>query len=573
MFYAREVPVEGFQLSLQVGSEDLAAAAEPRMMGEVFTRRWVVELILDLAGYTAERDLAANLAVEPACGTGAFLEPMVSRLIESATSHGRDLSECLGAIRAFDLRPANVAIAQKLVVGLLADACVPLSRAERLAAIWVQESDFLLDTPDDLAADFVIGNPPYIRLEDVPAARTAAYRRACPTMRGRSDVYVGFIERGLRLLSEGGTLGFIVADRWMHNQYGAHLRRMVSEAFSVEVVLEMHDTDAFEEMVSAYPAITVIRRGGQRQTVLASADRAFGPQSADGFTRWTAAGRANTKHGPGFSAARLPGWFEGSELWAAGDPQAVALVRSLEARFPSLEDSVTGTRVGIGVATGADEVYITSDTGLVEADRLLPLVMNEDITAGEVRWSGNYLANPWTADGLADLGAFPRLKGHFERNRPRLERRHVAKARPATWYRTIDRVWPELVDKPKLLLPDMKASIHPVLEPGGLYPHHNLYYVVSRDWDLEVLGGLLLSDIANLFVGTYCVKMRGDCYRFQAQYLRKIRVPAIDSIGAAQRRSLRDAFQRRDVAKATAITMGLLGLDALPTSVTKPRTA
>ena len=43
--------------------------------GEVFTRRWVVDLILDLAGYTPDRDLAANAALEPACGSGAFLVP------------------------------------------------------------------------------------------------------------------------------------------------------------------------------------------------------------------------------------------------------------------------------------------------------------------------------------------------------------------------------------------------------------------------------------------------------------------------------------------------------------------
>ncbi len=47
--------------------------------GEVFTRRWVVELILDLVGYTPDRDLAAMVALEPACGTGAFLVPMVEQ--------------------------------------------------------------------------------------------------------------------------------------------------------------------------------------------------------------------------------------------------------------------------------------------------------------------------------------------------------------------------------------------------------------------------------------------------------------------------------------------------------------
>ena len=40
--------------------------------GEVFTRRWVVELILDLAGFTADRDLAAMVAVEPSCGADRY---------------------------------------------------------------------------------------------------------------------------------------------------------------------------------------------------------------------------------------------------------------------------------------------------------------------------------------------------------------------------------------------------------------------------------------------------------------------------------------------------------------------
>jgi adenine-specific DNA-methyltransferase len=43
--------------------------------GEVFTKRWIVDLILDLAGYTSDRDLATLTAVEPACGAGAFLVP------------------------------------------------------------------------------------------------------------------------------------------------------------------------------------------------------------------------------------------------------------------------------------------------------------------------------------------------------------------------------------------------------------------------------------------------------------------------------------------------------------------
>jgi adenine-specific DNA-methyltransferase len=51
--------------------------------GVVYTKSWVVELLLDLAGYTPDVDLGAMVAVEPAAGDGSFLVAMVERLITS----------------------------------------------------------------------------------------------------------------------------------------------------------------------------------------------------------------------------------------------------------------------------------------------------------------------------------------------------------------------------------------------------------------------------------------------------------------------------------------------------------
>lgn len=142
----------------------------------------------------------------------------------------------------------------------------------------------------------------------------------------------------------------------------------------------------------------------------------------------------------------------------------------------------------------------------------------------------------------------------------RLRSRHVAQRNPAHWYRTIDRVDHRLTDRSKLVLPDIKAAAHPVLDDGGHYPHHNLYYVVSDRWNMEVLGGLLLSDIANLFVGAYCVKMRGGTYRFQAQYVRRIRVPNPTSMNISAARSLASAFRDRDQEMANAVAGTVYGL-------------
>lgn len=531
--------------------------------GEVFTRRWVVEMILDMAGFTSDRDLADMIAIEPSCGAGAFLVPMVERVVESCRAHGRPISDAQTAIRAFDLLPGNVELTQKAVAKTLTDSGVDHDAAESMVTGWVRCADFLLTDHGGNRADFVLGNPPYIRLENMRADRTAAYRRICPTMRGRSDIFVGFIEMGLRLLCEGGVLGFIVADRWMHNQYGASLRRLVSDHFAVEAVVSMHDVDAFEEPVSAYPAITVIRRGAQSTAVVAQTSRSFGAKESRSFGNWSRS-RKRRLATRAVSAARLPTWFESDASWPSGPPANLALVADLERRFAPLEDHTTGTRVGIGVASGADAVYLTKDPDVVEPDRLLPLLMTRDTVHGRADWSGTFLVNPWHLGRLVELADYPRLRDYLESRSTAVKARHVARNNTSRWYRTIDRVEPDLLHRPKLVIPELKAFLQPVLERGHSYPHHGLYFITSDVWDLQVLGGLLLSDVAELFVSTYCVKMRGGCYRFQAQYLRRIRVPDPASIGKRNERALRSAFENRDRVLASKVARHLYGVDESP---------
>ena len=521
--------------------------------GEIFTRGWVVEFMLDLVGYTADLDLGDKVVVEPSCGSGAFLGPIVDRLIASSRRNGRDLRTLTSAVRAFDLLEDNAILARKEAALRLAEAGLHDEEAEEIAAQWVTTADFLLTPHDAGSIDYVIGNPPYIRLESVPSSLMAAYRRACPTMRGRADVYVGFLERGLTLLKPGGGLSFICADRSMHNQYGADLRGLITARYAVETVISMHDVNAFEEEVSAYPAIVVLRNRPQGAAAVVAADRHFGEPSAQTVVGWIRRGSRPPHRGTGYDATLVDGWPSGRDLWPGGSPAQRALIAKLESRFPPLEDSRTSTRVGIGVATGCDDAYITRDDQLVEESRLLPLLRAADIATGEVKWSGTYLVDPWEEDGLADLHRFPRLERYLNSQAKRLRSRHVAQRKPSHWYRTIDRVDHQLTGRSKLVLPDLKASAHPVLDDGGYYPHHNLYYVVSERWDLEVLGGLLLSDVANLFVGAYCVKMRGGTYRFQAQYLRRIRVPDAASLSISVARSLASAFRDRDMEKANAL--------------------
>ena len=292
----------------------VAVAEDPQAYGEVFTRRWVVDLILDMAGYTSDQDLATGVVVEPSCGAGAFLVPIVERLVASCREHDVDLTETEEPIQAFDLQERNVSLARKAVAGTLVGAGLMQDDADRLAMRWITKADFLSELTKVPVADWVIGNPPYIRLEDIEPSVLADYRRDWSTMRGRADIYVGFMERGLSILREDGRLGFIVADRWMRNQYGARLRQLLSGSYSIDAVIQMHDVDAFEVTVSAYPAVVVARRARQGRAVLVDTSSMFDRKSAQQLIRWSQ-GRGRSQKTGSFEATR---WNHGLTARAHG---------------------------------------------------------------------------------------------------------------------------------------------------------------------------------------------------------------------------------------------------------------
>lgn len=264
------------------------------------------------------------------------------------------------------------------------------------------------------------------------------------------------------------------------------------------------------------------------------------------------------------SAAFLPNWFTGDSSWPWGSPERLALLEDLNDRFLPLESLDTGTRIGIGVATGRDKIFVVKGAE-VEPDRLLPLVMSGDTRHGTIDWSGFHLVNPWESDGsLVDLRLYPKLKAYFKSHEEDLLMRNVSQRDELRWYRTIDKVDALLTARPKLLFPDMKMRIHPVLDEGSFYPHHNLYYVTSDKWDLKVLGGLLLSKVAEFFVDSYAVKMRGGTMRFQAQYLRRIRVPRLDQISERAAIALSEAFDARNEELATTTAMQIYGIAEIP---------
>jgi Eco57I restriction-modification methylase/TaqI-like C-terminal specificity domain len=547
--------VQPYSSMVSAALEQLSTSVATDILGAIYTREEVVDFILDLAGYTTDKPLFKLRLLEPSFGAGNFLLPVIDRLLTSWKQSHRAAAPVVmlgNAIRAIELHSTTFAATHCAVIKRLEAEGISNGVAVEIANQWLSQDDFLLLNTDG-EFDFVIGNPPYVRQELIPAALLAEYRGRYITMYDRADIYVAFIERSLTLLAPGGKLGFICADRWMKNKYGGPLRSLVAENFHLKIYVDMTNTPAFQSDVIAYPAITIISNESPGPTRIAS-------QPVIEKSSLAILSRALLSREGNNSVRELAIVPNGSEPWLLESSKQTAVIRRLELDFPNLEEA--GCKVGIGVATGADKAFIGDFESMnVEPNRKLRLVTTKDIVSGVVRWLGQGVVNPFEDSGvLVDLQDYPLLKEYLEVRHEAIAARHCAKKTPSNWYRTIDRITPSIALKPKLLIPDIKGEANIVFDDSGLYPHHNLYYVTSDVWDLRALQAVLLSSVTKLFIKTYSTKMHGGFLRFQAQYLRRIRVPHWAEVSKELRLELASAATKRDMKACNKAVKKLYGL-------------
>lgn len=552
LFFDRPQPV-------QHALHEIATGGSLEERGAVYTKSYIVEGILDLCFYNTERDLHKLRLLEPAFGNGDFLIVTVKRLIKSCKDKGIDpnqwLSKLQYAIRGIELHKPTYETTFLSVVGLLEKEGLCAIDANKLVSAWLKQDDFLLTRLDE-CFDVVVGNPPYVRQERIPDALLRTYKHTFKTLYDRADLYVPFYERGLDLLKPDGVLGFICSNRWVKNKFGGPLREKISSGFNLDVYIDLENLDAFRNQVMAYPAITVIRRSKTEKTVIANTKLERQDSVQEIFME------ARTKETKTRSKTiSVSGFTNGRDPWLFDKPEVIRLLRALEDRFPTLEE--TEAKVGIGVASGCDKAYIGYFDSLpVEASRKLPLAMAGDIDLQSgFTWSGKGIVNPWLHCGqLASLEDNPLFGAYIRRHETQLRKRHTAKQTPHKWYKTIDRIYPDLCGTPKLLIPDIKGRATVVFDNGLYYPHHNLYHITSNVWNLRALQSLLRSSIALMFVGAYSIKMSGGYLRFQAQYLRRIRLPNFNQLTLEEKKSLIESAESQDQRLLDTIAAKAYGL-------------
>lgn len=289
----------------------------------------------------------------------------------------------------------------------------------------------------------------------------------------------------------------------------------------------MEGANAFKEEVLAYPAITLILNK-QNQSKVKYAD------IKDISTLDTIECRI-------LSAPTDDDW---SKMFNT-DNQELKLIEE------------QGFKIGIGVATGADKIFIDKKLKEeIEAELLLPAINARDLSGDNMDWSGRYLLNPYDKNGrLIKLDNYPKAKAYLERHKEQLASRHKARKTPSKWYATIDMISPTLKNKDKILLPDISGNTFVFIDEGRYYPMHNIYYITGKEsHQLKILAALLTSDFVRQQLSNLTNHMNGGYARWQSQYLRQLRIPNIDNIPCDLAKALLESYNNKNISKINFYT-------------------
>ncbi len=521
--------------------------------GEVFTNPEIVNFMLKTSGVVDAIQSKTARILEPSCGQGEFVITVAKLLVANITDQREEVSLNFikGLIQAFDISSKNIEIAKQKTNEVLLQV-LTTEEATSVVDSWFHHGDFLLT---DITTYFthVVGNPPYVRIENIPTTLLSEYRSRYDTMKERADLYIAFYQKCLELLEEKGVLSFICTDRWTKNSYGSSLRAFISAGYQLDLYVDLYGQSVFQSDVLTYPAITQISKQKHSSTKILHNPKISSKLSDLVYS--ILIGQEDCSQ----VLIERKDIIDNDKPWLLGGEDELNLIKRLENDFPLIED--VGCKVYIGAATGNNKVYIVDADVALEPSRKVPLVTASDIRTGTLEPSGKFIVNTYDENGVIKLADFPMLEDYLSHYQDDLQKRHVAKKVPHQWFKTIDRVYPERAEQEKLLIPDIKSKLITVYDSGKYHPNNSIYYICSSDWDIRALQGVLMSGIGQLFVENYSTKVAGGNLRFQAQHLRRIRLPRWEDVRPDLAKMLSKAAINGDVNKAISLTSELYKLN------------
>jgi type I restriction-modification system DNA methylase subunit len=398
---------------------------------------------------------------------------------------------------------------------------------------WKQEFSKILE---DGGFNVIIGNPPYIRIHNLvdyyPFEVRFIQRNYETAHDGKVDIYLPFIERALSLLQSDGLMGFIVPNKFMQADYGANLRRLLTEKARLCELVDFGTAQVFDR-ATIYTCLVFL--AGKRQKNLRTRfnkTHANAKEFLEGST----------------DEARKPSEF-GWGPWLAASIAESAVLKRLEA-FPTRLASLAKLSI-TGVKTGANESFVfdrvepkgelvdawpegSEASVRIEPDLLVPYLKAESLKRYEILPGDRRLLYPYRLEGENTIlipeaemtRAYPRTWQYLTARRKPLEGRQKGKLEGPSWYGLSFSSSLSMFLPPKIVTPTLSpVNAFALDKDGQFFPQGaggGCGIVIEdpnlRDYLIAVLNSALLT----FYFQRISSPFQGDWYAYEPRYLARI---------------------------------------------------
>ena len=376
--------------------------------------------------------------------------------------------------------------------------------------------------------DIIIGNPPYIQLQNNSGELAKLYEDCgYSTFARTGDIYCLFYERGWQLLKEGGYLCYITSNKWMRAGYGDKTRGFFANKTNPLLLIDFAGVKIFESATVDTNILLFSKSDNLHKTLCAVTNK----QNKDSVNNLSDFVRQQDTICD----------FSTSDSWVVLSPIEQSIKKKIEAVGTLLKD--WDIQINYGIKTGCNEAFIistekrkeildncqTEDERKRTAELIRPILRGRDIKKYGYVENGLFLIN--THNGIRgklpriDINDYPAVKAHLDRYWDKISARADKGDTP---YNLRNCAYLEDFFKPKIIYPNMTKYMPFAYDNQGYLTNQKCFIMTGVH--LPYLTAFFNSNIFKICYRDCFPELQGGTRELSKIFFENIRIPQIDKL-------------------------------------------
>lgn len=404
--------------------------------------------------------------------------------------------------------------------------------------------EVLDDNGDFIGFDAVIGNPPYIRQEELSDSKDYL-KQTYKVFSGTADLLVYFIEKGISVLHKNGQFSFIIANKFLRAGFGKPLRNYL-QSFQLREIIDFNDLPVFEE-ATTYPCIlSVVKTPHESSFQAIQLDKLHIDNLRDHILE---------------NGFRLNQIDLNAEGWNLAKHDISTLLKKIKSTGKRLDDYLDG-EVYRGILTGLNKAFVvdeaTKDKIISKDSRSIeiikPFLEGKDIKQYQKPLFKKYLI--FTRRGI-DISNYPAVKEYLGKFRKELTPgiEGGRKDGKYEWYEIQDTIaYHSEFEKSKIIYPNICKQPEFTFDDEGIYTNQKCFIIPRAD---KYLLGILNSSLTFFLFKNILPKLRGDFYEPSYVYFKDFPIALANDSEKKEIASMVDKILTQKKKNITADTRAL----------------